>query len=165
MTLTDNPMTLNITGDITVGATLEVDALASGTLNLKIGAYSMSNEMPDDIENISLYGYSFAYSMGGSITNNTTGVDFQMLMVQDVSYEFGYGGSDYTEAFIRISGNYRGHKLTIYDANTDAILFPETTMNYYSNGNFSNAISETGALIDLLMNNIGKTISLKIVIR
>lgn len=165
MTLTDNPMTLNITGDITVSATLKVDALASGTLNLKIGEYYLSNEMPDDIENISLYGYSFAYSMGGSITNNTTGVDFQTLIVQDVWYEFGYGGSDYTEASIGISGNYSGHKLTIYDANTDAILFPETTMNYYSNGNFSVAISDTGALIDLLRNNIGKTISLKIVIR
>ena len=165
MTLTDNPISLVITENCTISATLEATSIANGTLNLKIGEYYMSNEMPDDIEYISLYGYSFAYGMGGSITNNTTGLNFQMLLVQDVSYEFGYGGSNYTEAFIRISGNYRGHKLTIYDANTDAILFPETTMNYYSNGNFSNAISETGALIDLLMNNIGKTISLKIVIR
>lgn len=165
MALTDNPMTLVINNDVTISATLEVDALASGNLNLKVGEYYNSNELSDDIENINLYGYHADYGMGGSITNNTTGLSFRTLLVEDVWYEFGVGGDDYTYAYVSIYGNYSGHKLTIYDATTNAILFPETPMSYYTSTNYSYAMSETATLINVLMNNIGKTIALKVVVK
>lgn len=165
MALTDNPMTLTITGDVTVSATLEVDALASGNLNLKVGEYYQSFEDVNDIENVSLYGYHADYGMGGNITNNTTGLSFRTLLVEDIWYEYGYGGTDNTYAHISIYGNYSGHKLTIYDATTNAILFPETPMSYYTSVNYSYALSETATLINVLMNNIGKTIALKVVVK
>lgn len=165
MALTDNPMSLVITGDITVSATLEADALASGNLNLKIGEYYSTMEDNSDIENVSLYGYHANYGMGGSITNNTTELSFRALFVQDVWYDFGVGGNDYTEAYISIYGNYSGHKVTIYDTTTNAILFPETTLSYYTGSDYSYAVSETAKLIDLLMDNIGETIALKVVVK
>ena len=160
-----NPLSLTITEDCTISATLEVTSIANGTLNLKIGEYYMTNELGDDIEYISLYGYSTNYGMGGSITNNTTGLTFRTLLVEDVSYELGDGGDPYTNANVSIIGNYSGHKIIIYDTTSNAVLFPETSLSYYSNGSYSYATVYAGDLINLLMNNIGKTISLKIVIK
>ena len=160
-----NPISLTITEDCTISATLEVTSIANGTLNLKIGEYYMTNELSDDIEYISLYGYSTSYGMGGSITNNTTGLTFINLLVEDVSYELGAGGDPYTSANVSIIGNYSGHKIIIYNTTSNAVLFPETSLSYSSEGFCSYATAYTGDLINLVMNNIGKTISLKIVIK
>lgn len=160
-----NPLSLTITEDCTISATLEVTSIANGTLNLKIGEYYMTTELSDDLEYISLYGYHTSYGMGGNITNNTTGLTFRTLLVEDVSYELGDGGDPYTCANVSIRGDYRGHKIIIYDTTSNAVLFPETSLSYYSKGSYSYATVYTGDLINLLMNNIGKTISLKIVIK
>lgn len=160
-----NPLSLTITEDCTISATFEVTSIANGTLNLKIGEYYMTNELGDDIEYISLYGYHTSYGMGGSITNNTTGLTFRTLLVEDVSYELSDGGDPYSCANVSIIGDYSGHKIIIYDTTSNAVLFPETSLSYYSNGSYSYATVYTGDLINLLMNNIGKTISLKIVIK
>lgn len=160
-----NPLSLTITEDCTISATFEVTSIANGTLDLKIGEYYMTNELWDDIEYTSLYGYHTSYGMGGSITNNTTGLTFITLLVGDVSYELGDGGDPYSYANVRIIGDYSGHKIIIYDTTSNAVLFPETSLSYYSKESFSYAIVYTGDLINLLMNNIGKTISLKIVIK
>lgn len=160
-----NPLSLTITENCTISATLEVTSIANGTLNLKIGEYYKTNELGDDIEYISLYGYHTSYGMGGSITNNTTGLTFRTLLVADVSYELGAGGDPYTDANVSIIGDYSGHKIIIYDATSNAVLFPETSLSYYPNESYSDATVYTGDLINLLMNNIGKTISLKIVIK
>lgn len=165
MALTDNPMSLVITSDVTVSATLEVTSIANGTLNLKIGEYYITNELSDDIEYISLYGYHTSYGMRGSITNNTTGLTFRTLLVEDVSYELGNGGDPHTQANVSVIGDYSNHKIIIYDTASNAVLFPETSLSYYSKGSYSYATVYTGDLINLLMNNIGKTISLKIVIK
>lgn len=163
--MTTNPISLVITENCTISATLEVTSIANGTLNLKIGEYYMTNELGDDIEYISLYGYHTSYGMGGSITNNTTGLTFRTLLVEDVSYELGDGGDPYTYANVSIIGDYSGHKIIIYDATSNAVLFPETSLSYYSKLSYSYATVYAGDLINLLMNNIGKTISLKIVIK
>lgn len=160
-----NPLSLTITEDCTISATLEVTSIANGTLNLKIGEYHMTNELSEDLEYISLYGYSTNFGMGGSITNNTTGLTFRTLLVEDVYYELDAGGDPYTYANVSIIGNYSGHKIIIYDTTSNAVLFPETSLSYYSNGSYSYATVDTDDFIDLLMNNIGKTISLKIVIK
>lgn len=163
--MTTNPISLVITENCTISATLEVTSIANGTLNLKIGEYYMTNELGDDIQYISLYGYHTSYGMGGSITNNTTGLTFRTLLVEDVSYELGEGGDPYTYANVSIIGDYSGHKIIIYDATSNAVLFPETSLSYYSKLSYSYATVYVGDLINLLMNNIGKTISLKIVIK
>lgn len=160
-----NPISLTITEDCTISATLEVTSIANGTLNLKIGEFYMTNELGDNIENISLYGYSTIDGIGGSITNNTTGLTFRTLLITDVSYELSNGYDPYTYANVSIIGNYSGHKIIIYDTTSNAVLFPETSLSYSSNGSYSYATVYTGDLINLLMNNIGKTISLKIVIK
>ena len=160
-----NPLSLTITEDCTISATFEVTSIANGTLNLKIGDYYLTSELWDDIEYTSLYGYHTSYGMGGSITNNTTGLTFRTLLVGDVSYEVGEGGDPYSYANVSIIGDYSGHKIIIYDTTSNAVLFPETSLSYYSNGSYSYATVYTGDLINLIMNNIGKTISLKIVIK
>ncbi len=160
--MTTNPISLAITENCTISTTLEV---TSRTLNLKIGEYYMINELGSDLEYISLYGYHTSYGMGGSITNNTTGLTFRTLLVADVSYELGDGGDPYTYANVSIIGDYSGHKIIIYDTTSNAVLFPETSLSYYSEGSYSYATVYAGDLINLLMNNIGKTISLEIVIK
>lgn len=163
--MTTNPISLVITESCTISATLEVTSIANGTLNLKIGDYYMTNVMSDDMEYISLYGYHTSYGMGGSITNNTTGLTFRTLLVKDVDYDLGEICAPYTEANVSIIGDYSGHKIIIYDATSNAVLFPETSLSYYSKLSYSYATVDDGDLINLLMNNIGKTISLKIVIK
>lgn len=159
-----NPISLTITEDCTISATLEVTSIANGTLNLKIGDYYMTHELGEEIEYISLYGYSTSYGMGGSITNNTTGLTFRTLLVADISSELGEG-DPCTYANVSIIGNYSGHKIIIYNTTSNAVLFPETSLIYSSHGSYSYATVYTGDLINLLMNNVGKTISLKIVIK
>lgn len=39
-----------------------IDSLVSGNIAVKVGDYSTSNEMPDDIEVINLYGFSKNFS-------------------------------------------------------------------------------------------------------
>ena len=154
--MTTNPLSLTITEDCTISAMLEVTSIANGTLNLKIGNYYMTNELGDDIEYISLYGYSTNYGMGGSITNNTTGLTFRTLLVEDVSYELGDGGDPYSYANVSIIGDYSGHKIIIYDTTSNAVLFPETSLSYYSNGSYSYATVYTGDLINLSLIHISE---------
>lgn len=120
-----------------------IDSLVSGNIAVKVGDYSTSNEMPDDIEVINLYGFSKNFSGFGSITSNTT----------------------YQVATINIYGNYGGHTITVYDTSNNSVVFPKTILTYFTYPySGSMATSETAPIIDLLMNSVGKTLNFKIVI-
>lgn len=142
-----------------------IDSLVSGNIAVKVGDYSTSNEMPDDIEVINLYGFSKDFSGFGSITSNTTGLSFYDFVAQDIYYEFGVAGTDYQVATINIYGNYGGHTITVYDTSNNSVVFPKTILTYFTYPySGSMATSETAPIIDLLMNSVGKTLNFKIVI-
>lgn len=165
MALTDNPMSLVILENTIISANIETDALASGNLDLKVGDYYNQTELGDDIEFLNLYGYYPEYINPGSISNNTTGLNIRGIFVQDLWYELGVGGDNYTGADVQFIGNYSGHTVTIYNSLTNAVIFPTTTLNYYTSLGWSYAESTTAAMIDLFMTSAGKTLSLKIVIK
>lgn len=142
-----------------------IDSLVSGNIAVKVGDYSTSNEMPDDIEVINLYGFSKKFNGFGSITSNTTGLSFYNFVAEDIYYEFGVGGTNYQAATINIYGNYGGHTITVYDTSNNSVVFPKTILTYFTYPySGSMATSETAPIIDLLMNSVGKTLNFKIVI-
>lgn len=142
-----------------------IDSLISGNLAVKVGSYFTSNEMPDDIEFINLYGFSKSFSGFGSITSNTTGLSFYNFVVNDVYYEFGVANTDYQVATINIYGNYGGHTITVYDTSNNSVVFPKTILTYFTYPySGSLATSRTAPIINLLINSVGKTLNFKIVI-
>lgn len=142
------------------------DSLVSGNIAVKVEYYSTTNEMPDDIEIINLYGFSKNFSGLGSITSNTTGLSFYNFVAEDIYYETGNAGYDPYQIFtINIYGNYGGHTITVYDTSNNSVVFPKTILTYFTYPySGSMATSETAPIIDLLMNNVGKTLNFKIVI-
>lgn len=142
-----------------------IDSLVSGNIAVKVGDYSNSIEMPDDIQFINLYGFSKNFSGLGSITSNTTGLSFHNFVAEDIYYEFGAAGTNYQMATINIYGNYEGHTITVYDTSNNSVVFPKTILTYFTYPySGSMATSETAPIIDLLMNSVGKTLNFKIVI-
>lgn len=142
-----------------------IDSLVSGNIAVKVEDYFTSNEMPDDIEFINLYGFSKSFSGFGSITSNTTGLSFRDFVVDNIYYEFGVGGTDYQVATINIYGNYEGHTITAYDTSNNSVVFPKTILKYFAYPYLmSSATISTAPMIDLLMNSVGKTLNFKIVI-
>lgn len=142
-----------------------IDSLVSGNIAVKVGDYFTSNEMPDDIEFIDLYGFSKNFGGFGSITSNTTGLSFHNFVAEDVYYELGAGGNNYQVVTINIHGNYGGHTITVYDTSNNSVVFPKMILTYFTHPySGSMATSETAPLIDLLMNSVGKTLNFKIVI-
>lgn len=139
-----------------------IDSLVSGNIAVKVGDYYTSNEMPDDIEFINLYGFSKNF---GDLTSNTTGLSFYNFVAEDIHYEFGIAFTDYQIATINIYGNYGGHTITVYDTSNNSVVFPKTILTYFTYPySGSMATSETAPIIDLLMNSVGKTLNFKIVI-
>lgn len=142
-----------------------IDSLVSGNIAVKVEDYYTSNEMPDDIEVIHLYGFSKNFSGFGSITSNTTGLSFYNFVAEDIYYEFGVAGTDYQVATINIYGNYGGHTITVYDTSNNSVVFPKTILTYFTYPySGSMATSETAPIINLLMNSVDKTLNFKIVI-
>lgn len=142
-----------------------IDSLVSGNIAVKVENYFTSNEEPDDIQFITLYGFSKTFSGFGSITSNTTGLSFHSFVVKDVYYEFGAAGTDYQEATIDIYGNYGGHTITVYDTSNNSVVFPKMILTYFTSPYSSSiATSKTAPIIDLLMNSVDKTLNFKIVI-
>lgn len=141
-----------------------IDSLVSGNIAVKVGDYFTSNEMPDDIEFINLYGFSKNFNGFGSITSNTTGLSFYNFLAQDIYYELGVAGTNYEAATISIYGNYEGHTITVYDTSNNSVVFPKTILIRFTYPySVSSATSDTAPIIDLLMNNVGKTLNFKIV--
>lgn len=141
-----------------------IDSLVSGNIAVKVGNYFTSNELPDDIEVVSLYGFSKNFRGFGSITSNTTGLSFHNFVAEDIYYEFDSEGS-YQAANIHIYGNYEGHTITVYDTSNNSVVFPKTILTYFTYPySASMATSETAPIIDLLTDSVGKTLNFKIVI-
>lgn len=142
-----------------------IDSLVSGNIAVKVENYFTSNEMPDDIEIINLYGFSKNFNGFGSITSNTTGLSFYNFVAEDVRYEFDNAGTSYQVVTINIYGNYGGHTITVYDTSNNSVVFPKMILTYFTYPySGSMATSETAPIIDLLMNSVGKTLNFKIVI-
>lgn len=141
------------------------DSLVSGNIAVKVEDYYTSNEMPDDIQFINLYGFSKSFNGFGSITSNTTGLLFYDFTAEDTYYELGVEGDDYRVATIIIYGNYGGHTITVYNTSNNSVVFPKTKLTYFTQPySGSTATSGTAPMIDLLMNSVGKTLNFKIVI-
>lgn len=141
-----------------------IDSLVSGNITIKVEDHFLSNEMPDDIEFINLYGFSKNWGFG-SITSNTTGLSFYNFVAEDIYYEFGVAGTNYQAATINIYGNYGGHTITIYDTSNNSVVFPKTILTYFTSPySGSMATRDTAPIIDLLMNSVDKTLNFKIVI-
>lgn len=142
-----------------------IDSLVSGNIAVKVGEYHTTNEMPDDIELINLYGFSKDFRRFGSITSNTTGLSFHDFLAEDICYELGNGGTNYQTFTINIYGNYDGHTITVYDTSNNSVVFPKTILTYFTYPySGSRATSDTAPIIDLLIDNVGKTFNFKIVI-
>ena len=142
-----------------------IDSLVSGNIAVKVGIYSTSNVIPEDMEYMDLYGFSKNFNGFGSITSNTTGLSFYNFVAKNIYYEFGITDTDYQVAIINIYGNYGGHTITVYDTSNNSVVFPKTILTSFTYPySGSMATNETAPIIDLLMNSVGKTLNFKIVI-
>lgn len=154
-----NPLDLDIIEDCTISATVDVDAIVSGTLDLT-GGEARTGVPSNNLIQV-WKGYEHYVTSIGSITNDTTGLS----IISIVAVYTSNWGNERIAAVVRLRGDYTQYKVSIYDATTNAVLFPETPLKYISTIPASGAEVLDCDLIDLLANNVGKTVSLKVVIK